>query len=51
MTTLYSRSLAYVVDNDSDSFTPGSQDNPNLCYIARLDTNFLMFMVRVYKDK
>jgi hypothetical protein len=42
---LYSKSLAYVVNKDSDN-----EDNPNLCYVARLDNAILMFMVRVYQD-
>uniref|UniRef100_A0AC34RG60 Uncharacterized protein n=1 Tax=Panagrolaimus sp. JU765 TaxID=591449 RepID=A0AC34RG60_9BILA len=31
-------------------WTPSSNDNPNLCYIARLDINILVILARVYKE-
>lgn len=46
----YARSLAYTVDK-GPSNALAEVDNPNLCYISRLDSSILMIMVRVYKKK
>jgi hypothetical protein len=45
----YARSLAYTIDKPLSNVLVEA-DNPNLCYISRLDSSILMIMVRVYKE-
>jgi hypothetical protein len=48
MTVLYGHSTAYVINKDK--IGPTAAENPNLCYVARLDKALLIFMVRVYQN-